>query len=332
LNRVRFPGLTVRRQITPFDVVIRAKNWERAQVVAYMIWAAEAVYGGASMERALGLAPMEPPIAVPRHDPEFEELPKQLGAETVAQVRGTRRQSGDTEGAIRLAARCGLKRRWQYALLKLFESYKGVSIAWRDTDPREYEPEAFRPSPYTVDHVSFAQAITSAYSAIEELGLTVQPRAVRKGDTRAKFDDGSWVSDVLIDLQRRLSGANIAPDEAYYWHRRGPARLHERGKPLAVARQAKWSSGAIRDAWVWIPDALDHARWIRNKLTGHRIDERARSLSPYEVLNVQGLARMLLLSATRSWWAGYRPNLLSSFATQQEPAGEHETVGPRRSG
>jgi hypothetical protein len=181
-----------------------------------------------------------------------------------------------------------------------------VGVPWRDTDPR-----AFRPSPYSVDHVRFAQAITLAYAAIEELGLTVNPRIGDSGTPRAKLNDGTWVPEVLTDIQRRLAASHVSGDQVVYWHRRGRIRRQERARAVQGARLGRWSAGEIRDVQVRIPDALDHARWLRNKATGHTIDSRGQSLSPYEVVNVQGLARTLLMSATRSWWSDYRPILLS---------------------
>lgn len=309
--RLRPEGAPLPLKYREYDVLIRAKDWEHAQATSYMLWAAHSVYDGAHFETILQLAPAGPPIAAPRRDGD-PSCP--LDAEGVTRARKQRRQSGSMEGAMRLVARCSAKRRWQYALLKLFESLRLISIAWKETDPVEYDPQAFRPSPHAIDHVRFAQAITLAYGAIEELDLTVRAVELGPKNSRAKYDDGKWVPAALADITRRLAAAHVAERQIVYWHRRGSTRRHERRKELAVARIGRWSEGPIRDVEVLIPDALDHARWIRNQLTGHRIGATARSLSPYEVVNVQGLARILLLSATRAWWPAYRPSMLPDHA------------------
>ena len=328
LHKLRLPpgGSPSPRKWREYDVLVRAKDWEHAQALAYMLWAAHSVYEGMHFETILGFAPDISPLAAPRKDGD-PSCP--LDAETVGNARRQRRQSGGIEGGMRLLARCSSKRRWQCALLKLFESLKLISVAWRDTAPATYSSKDFRPSRHAIDHVRFAQAITLAYGAIEELDLTVRAVKVGQNDVRAKYNDGKWVPAALADITRRLATAHVAPREIMYWYRRGPEKRHERKKPFAIARTGRWSGGPIRDVEVLIPDALDHARWIRNQLTGHRIGTTARSLSPYEVANVQGLARMLLLSATQAWWPHYRPHILPDESVAN-PLSSQPELPPRK--
>jgi hypothetical protein len=52
---------------------------------------------------------------------------------------------------------------------------------------------------------------------------------------------------------------------------------------------------------VPLPDAIAYSDFLRDRVAAHGERDLARSLSPHDVVNVQGLARYLLLSAV-----GYR--------------------------
>ena len=50
-----------------------------------------------------------------------------------------------------------------------------------------------------------------------------------------------------------------------------------------------------------ITDAIDYASWLRSKISAHRLSDLASSLSYYDVVNVQDLARRLLLEHLGFW-------------------------------
>jgi len=293
----------------PYDVLVRARNREQAQSVATLFHAANAVANGSlPMTWFLGWEALAAPVAVPRDFRDLEGLDEDVARNAIANVF----MSDGVPTALTLTARASRKRSWQYAIYKLLDSYVHVNIDRTRLDPNEYSYDPLKASPWPRDHVRFSAAITSAYAAIEELDLTVRAIAVSHNNIRAKYEDGSWVPAVLADIRSRLKRANVHELLGTYWHLRGPQRRHEKAKSVNTHGRTPWTRGAVRDAYVGIADALDHARWLRNKVTGHRIDARTRSLTPYDVANVQGLARTLIMSATGSWWDGYDPLLLPS--------------------
>lgn len=294
LNRIRSRSRRASRipdALLPHEVLIRAKSREHAQSVATLLHASEAVaLGSLFMGWFLGLSAHAAPIAVPRRITELEGLDRDLAFNALRSIH----LSDRVPNALVLAAHASRRRHWQYAIYKLLDSYIHLSVEDAVLHPEMYHYDPLTASRNARDHVYFSAAITTAYAAIEELDLTVRAIAVSPNNVRAKNDDGSWVPRVLDDLQSRLRRAHVEDGECVYWHRRGSLRRHEKVKQVATHSRAPSARGLIRDAYVSIPDALDHARWLRNKVTGHRIDSRARSLTPYDVANVQGLARTLI--------------------------------------
>lgn len=312
LSGLRHGVLKLPRRFVPFDVLILASSRLQAQNVAMLLHAAEAVeHGCLPMSGLLGVTALIPPTAVPRRTHDLEGLDPDLAQQGLAAVR----QSGGMETVIRLAANASQRRSWQYALLKLYHSMTLVGVEMMDTHPKYYEPGGFIPSRWTNDHVRYTAAVTYAYAAIEELRLTVNAVEVN-GTKRARLDDGTWVPAVLADIEARLAQAHVQSGEGFLWHRRGALRRHERSKKIRASATPRWSRGPIRDVCVSFPDALDHVRYLRNQVSGHRIDDRGRSLTALDVANVQGLARALIFSTTRSWWPAYQPWMLKDRLTE----------------
>ena len=87
--------------------------------------------------------------------------------------------------------------------------------------------------------VYLANAITLAYSAIEELGLEI--RASEKKPS--KMPDGTWNAPVQADIEARLRKSGIDHSRAAIWLLRGPKTHIEKlrpardGKTELVARQ-----------------------------------------------------------------------------------------------
>jgi hypothetical protein len=146
-------------------------------------------------------------------------------------------------------------------------------------------------------HVQMSTAVTLAYSAIEELQL--EPRSV--ANRPVKLSDGSWKPSALADIKGRLKKAKIDVGEALAWTvRNSPTRI-EKSRRAPHGTKQSWSRELVRDKAVSIQDALVAASWLRSRCTTHRYAEETRSISMYDVHNVQFLARRLLLENVGLW-------------------------------
>lgn len=142
-----------------------------------------------------------------------------------------------------------------------------------------------------IAHVYIANAVTLAYSAIEELRLDV---VVPQGK-QSRMPDGSWNPEIKADLERRLRGAHIDLSDTHIWTLRGPPTRIERRRPPKGVGKPKWARGPVRDIELPIIDAIAMASWLRSKISTHRFSGAAKSLTPYDAHNVQSLARHLIL-------------------------------------
>jgi hypothetical protein len=57
----------------------------------------------------------------------------------------------------------------------------------------------------------------------------------------------------------------------------------------------------VRDVELSLIDGIAMASWLRSKVSTHRFSEKVRSLTPYDIHNVQSLARLLLLGRCKLW-------------------------------
>jgi hypothetical protein len=110
--------------------------------------------------------------------------------------------------ACLIAARVSQKLRFVYALARLALSLEIMSAPTIDLDPT-HSPNIPK-SVFPEDHIRLAMAITSAYSSIEELGLTI--RASSQNPSRII---GAWNPVVRSDLEDRLRGAGVNLDEEF---------------------------------------------------------------------------------------------------------------------
>ena len=95
------------------------------------------------------------------------------------------------------------------------------------------------------------------------------------------------------ELEARLAAAKIDVNDTHVWTRRGrPTRIESRRRSTGVGKP-RWSRGAVRDIEVSLIDAISDASWLRSKVSTHRFSDSVRSLTVYDVYNVQSLARRL---------------------------------------
>lgn len=196
--------------------------------------------------------------------------------------------------ACSLATKVTCKNVYIYALAKYNFS---VSLYNRDlVDLEPWSSPHLPVSKHPEDHVAFCHAIVAAYSVLEEMGLEV-----RASNTRPSMINGKWNPEVRFDLENRLRKARINLSEKMLWTIRGPRRKIESKKQINTSEKMPWSFGPVRDAGVEIVDAIAYASWLRSKVSSHKTIDITRSISPYDVISTQHLARRLLLEHFGMW-------------------------------
>ena len=76
----------------------------------------------------------------------------------------------------------------------------------------------------------------------------------------------------------------------------------EKKYPLPEGERPSWAGYSVRDRMINVVDAVHRASILRSRVSSHRMHSLTRSLTIYDVVNVQGLARSLLMDAL-----GYDP-------------------------
>ena len=202
---------------------------------------------------------------------------------------------------------------WTYAVARYKFSVGLYSVHHMDMQPsyRIGHPVSKHPD----DHILFSHAILAAYSVVEELGLNVPA-----GHGRPSRIKGAWNPEVLADLEARLKQHRVGPDEEILWLVRGPATRIERRRPLPSGSAVSWTGWPVRDRRLPVVDAVAHGDYLRDRVVAHNTKDVTRSLTPYDVVNVQRLARFLLLSSLdmRVWL----PQRLRSERSESGPAEE----------
>lgn len=150
-------------------------------------------------------------------------------------------------------------------------------------------------------HTRSAFAIITAFSIIEELGLEVRSSAVKPRFINK--ETGEWNPKVLNNLLKRLIEANIDDTLTFDWIYRGkPTKIEEETKPLfGVESQWIHYHKDVRDKTLTFPEAIHHASYLRNFIASHKFNELTQHISPYDVNNVQLLARQLIIRKMNMW-------------------------------
>lgn len=266
------------------EIVIRSRGRVDAQNALDLIGAAIAVWYGECYTDYL--------VALPLEDNDYSGLDEY----DYAQLKTRRLHSagGGYATAAAFAAKCTNKKRWTYALLKLWLSIKIYGDDWRRFDP------SLGSSPYQdknpLNFITYSQSIISAYSCIEELGLQINANS-----KNPSMIDGVWNPVVLQDLQNRLSSCGVDQDEKFVWVLRNTPSRVERRHPPPKGGRASWANSSIRDRLIRVEDAILYASRLRSRLSAHRVSSETKSLSPIEVHNVQMIARRLLLESLGYW-------------------------------
>lgn len=193
-----------------------------------------------------------------------------------------------------MAARASYRLKFVYGISKFNFSISNCSLFLEDLEPSisQYIPLSLFPD----DHVRYSYAIISAYSVIEDLGLEI--RATKENPSTI---NGEWNPKVKYELEERLRKAGIQLDEKLMRTIRGPKTKIESKRAPRIRCKAAWAKRMIRDSSIELIDAIAHASWLRSKIASHKTRELAGKLSVYDVINVQHLARRLLLESLGYW-------------------------------
>ena len=269
-------------QTKGLEVVIKAKSWATAQRALNLIVHSLALYSGgpSSLDQDL----------IAHNDAEPHDLRgslRRLRTSTFWSTVGI-------PHACAIAARASRSKRLVYAITKYNFSVGLYSVFVVDLEP--FSSEHLPISPFPTDHVTFSYAIVAAYSVLEDLGLEL--RASQEKPSRI---NGKWNPPVRLDLEARLTKSGVNLDETLLWTVRSSNRKIEEKRALPAHEKCPWSYGAVRDCKVLLVDAIAYAGWLRGRVASHAVKDLTKCLSPYDVINVQHLARRLILETLGLW-------------------------------
>ena len=260
------------------EIVVYAQTVDRAQYVVDMILAAYCLRTGETLTS-------DPVPVFPKRAKTTKEIEEQMLAGGVNSI-GTY----NLPASCLIAAKVSQKNIYQYGIFKYLLSCRAVPIGARSLDPQGDWVPGKVVSELPQVHVSNANAITLGYSVLEELSFDIQASS----EIPSRID-GRWNPVVKEDLQERLIKGRINLSERILWHLRDtPTKIERTRKPPSL-RKCEWAKSRVRDEYADIVEAIAYASWLRSKVSAHRLSKLAKSLTIYDVANVQHLARRLLL-------------------------------------
>ena len=266
------------------EIVVYTQTADRAQYVVDMVLAAYCLYTGE-------LLTTDPVPVFPKRAQTIQETEEHIMA-----GGGHSMGTYNLPTSCLIAAKASQKNIYQYGIFKYLLSCRTVPIGTRSLDPQgDWEPgKAVSELPEV--HVFNANAITMGYSVLEELSFDI--RASSGIPSRI---GGRWNPVVKKDLQERLIKGGIDLSERILWNLRDtPTRIERVRKPPSL-QKCEWARFRVRDIYVDIIEAIAYASWLRSKVSAHRLSMLAKSLTIYDVDNVQHLARRLLLETLGFW-------------------------------
>jgi|SRR5690625_1166857 len=196
-----------------------------------------------------------------------------------------------------VAARAWESQNLIYCIEKYKISLQLDSISPNSASPRHRQVFSIEDRGYSY-HVAAGYAFLSAYSIIEELGLEI-----RSSSKKPRFlSNNEWNPVVKEDVLQRLSEIGVSESDTITWLIRGnPSELHKKIL-LKLGINSKWNDGEeVHDQKMYIYDAIHYCSYIRNFFVAHKFDEVIRHINPYDIHNVQMLARRLILGKLGLW-------------------------------
>ncbi len=109
----------------------------------------------------------------------------------------------------------------------------------------------------------------------------------------------------MTNDQHRYLLKHKYPDQEIFKNYRIENRIQMRRKLTQQEKTAKLAEHSdghkVRDVTVSLPDAIHACSYLRNFMTAHAFSSNTPRLGPYEVFNVQSVARRLILSNCKLW-------------------------------
>jgi hypothetical protein len=266
------------------EIAIRASSWFAAQRALDLIDACHELVTGDTPDfriRPIAHSSTEPDWITPT---QREEVNRRMMS------------TADFPLACAMAAKVSRRHRWIYAAAQYHFSRATYAVHSMDIEP--FRSPHLAVSRFPNDHVMFAHAIVAAYSVIENLGLEIRASV----NTPSRIG-GNWNPVVLQDLESRLKAAGVDLRETLLWVARGPKRKIETSRSVTALRPAQWAGSFVRDVEVLVTEAIAYSDWLRDRVAAHNVKHLTTVLSPYDVTNVQHLARRLLLDSLGYWKA-----------------------------
>lgn len=266
------------------EIIIYAQSEEMAQYVANLVLATHCLYTGDLLT-----------------DEDRTVFP--VRAETINDVYEQLIAGGHINISIihlpvscLIAARASQRKQYQYAVFKYLLSCRIVPLWSRSLDPHHDWIPGKAITSSAKDHVFFANAITQAYSVLEELSLEIRASSIEPS-----MINGKWNPIIKNELERRIVSAGINLSEDLIWHLRDTPANIERKRKFLHSRKTEWTGYRVRDIYVKVIDAIAYASWLRSSVSAHRLSRLVKSLTMYDVANIQHLARRLLLETLGFW-------------------------------
>lgn len=207
------------------EILIKANSWATAQRALNLISASMLLFKGDPSffgeENTL--------VVHNRMEPKAGSLSRESLLEEIINNRFL--CTSNVPVACAIAAKASRKLKYTYGIMKY-----DFSIGIHSQHVMDLEPFAsphLGVSSFPEDHIAFAYAIISAYSALEDIGLEI--RASAKQPSRIA---GKWNPVVLSDLEKRLRDAGIDLDDPLLWTIRGPKRKLEKRRPVSILAMA----------------------------------------------------------------------------------------------
>lgn len=143
-------------------------------------------------------------------------------------------------------------------------------------------------------------AFLCAYTIVEELDLDIRSSA-----KKPRFISGTneWNRDVLNDIIKRLNDVKISADDTITWLIRGePSPMYDEIKPQ-FTNNSEWYNpdNDVFDLELTIFEAIHYCSYIRNFFIAHKTNDIVKYINPYDIHNMQILARRLILSTLGVW-------------------------------
>lgn len=275
----------------PPEIQIVARSQSRADIAAQLLYAANALIDGCVPSHAMGWDPF-------RAKPAAGDA-----ADLEGDARGLQVLRVQTPSAVDmagLAVRLSRQKRLTEAGFFFLASVYLVSVEPMILRSDRAEA-ALHHLQVPMHRVWEAMSLFAGFQAIEALRLTV----IGAGSSRPSVRHGRWDSEIRADLEGRLVKVGISPADRFIWHARGrPSLIHRHlDRRTSDARRAAWSQGSVQDREMPYIDAINRAQWLRSNVAAHQAGHLGK-LRLIDVLNVQHLARVLVMSAARfPWWS-----------------------------